>query len=922
MPPFTNANLPVKCEDEPARISGPVVAPLAGHSRTIAAAGLLWLSRSLALVLVVLATVPLGWPSQALAGALLIAGAILLSLRMRSIVFTTALVVVSAFATLRYAVWRVVQTWQGVTSAGHFREWDTVLVFVLLAGELWAIAMLGTGYVASLRSAGASRDDSSLDEPVIDASGHPWRIAPRVIFLLAPLVYLLFGARTFYGAPLAVGAYALPHLVIAHLTNVRLYGGRTAFWNEIGEAVLIPSARLSFLIALIGSRLGLSHDVSRERSHSGVRVLVPFVVFLGVSLAGLAAASQRLVNDRAQRGVVIVNALWTVYNVVVLSIGAAVARQRVRRTRGIGPDRREPLDRRHRRTATATASIVLLAVLAPSLIDADDPTRASSVTAGSADARGAGEGSRLPLTLIEQGRIARVPVVFSSLPTPDELKAAAIVASWFGVAAERHEVRFRVSIGRLPGGNAIVIARHGSPLAASLLLSAPNVAEVRDSSKTGGGQLLVIGGTDSTEILSAAQSFVTRQLTQRGGRAGADVAPTGEAPRAAPRWLSVTEPVPLAVGSAAERMRNDGRGPIQVPFRIPPDLFVAARQAVPLRLHFSYGGATAIPFALLRIRVNGRDVDSIRLAPSSAAITREETVWLPTADLRPYLNVLTLDGDLGPRVHSGVSRFVAIDRRSAIDLRGLPHSIVLPRLDLLVDAGYPFTAVADLSRTAIVLSNAPTPSEYETVLNAVRLFAAQTGSLVSGVTIVDAAHADTVKDKDLLVLGTPAAQPLFERWADSMPLAFTSRGTRINRQATTSSWWSSRWPFQRRDRERLARLVGAGYTFDTVVEQFVSPFRDDRSVVAVVSGDDDGATTSSAFTAARNGTIDGGVAVARDGRFESFRLAVAPYRTGEAGLPDRLLVSTIDSAWLIPVLVLVIALAIGAAHRPRMPHPA
>lgn len=918
MRPLTNAKLPAECDREDARTShGPAVPYLiAQHSRSIGAAGLVLLSRLLALVLVALAIVPLGWQSQALSGALLIAGALLMSLRTRSRAVTIALVVVSAFATLRYAAWRVVQTWQGVTSAGHLREWDTVFVIVLLAGELGAIAMLVKGYIASLRSAGVSRDDRTPAEPVFDASGHPWRIAPRVIFLVAPLAYLLFGMRTFYGAPLAVGAYALPHLVIAHLTNVRLFGCRTAFWNEIGEAVLIPSARVSFLLALIGARLGLSHDVGHERSHSRFRLLLPFVVLLGVSLAALAAASQRLMNDPAQRGLVILNALWTAYNVIILSIGAAVARQGLRRTRGVRP---EPFDRRHRRTVTATASIVLLAVLAPSLIDADDAT--SSATGESTTAR-ASESSRLPLALIGKGRLARVPVVFSSAPGADELKAAVLVASWFGVAAERRDVRFPVSIGRLPDGNGIVIARHGSTLASSLSLSGRSVAEVRSHPATGGGRLLVIGGAASPEILSAAQSFVARQLEGRGARASGDRSDRSDAGREAPRWLSSREPVPLAAGLGAERIRIDGHGVIQVPFRIPPDLVLAARQAVPLRLRFSYGGATTEPFALLRIRVNGRDVDGIRLAPSAGAMTRDETVWLPTAQLRPYLNTLTVEADLGPRVHSAVSRFVAIDGQSTIDVRGLPHSIVLPRLDLMVDAGYPFTAVADLSRTAIVLSNAPTAAEYETVLNVARLFAAQTGTPASGVTIVDAAHADTVKDKDLLVLGTPAAQPLFARWANAMPLAFTSGETWINRQAGSSSWWSARWPFQRRDRERLARLVGAGYTFDSVIEQFESPFRSDRSVVALVSGDAHGETTASAFTAARSGTIDGGVAVARNGRFESFRLAVAPFRAGEPDAADRLLVAVIDESWTIPVLVLLIALVIGAVHRPRLPHPA
>src|SRR5436305_6757363 len=56
-----------------------------------------------------------------------------------------------------------------------------------------------------------------------------------------------------------------------------------------------------------------------------------------------------------------------------------------------------------------------------------------------------------------------------------------------------------------------------------------------------------------------------------------------------------------------------------------------------------------------------------------------------------------LDVDFGRAgAPKGVWQYAAIHRESSIDLSGLPHSVVLPRLELFADSGYPFTAIPDL----------------------------------------------------------------------------------------------------------------------------------------------------------------------------------------------------------------------------------
>src|SRR4029453_9909604 len=92
-------------------------------------------------------------------------------------------------------------------------------------------------------------------------------------------------------------------------------------------------------------------------------------------------------------------------------------------------------------------------------------------------------------------------------------------------------------------------------------------------------------------------------------------------------------------------------------------------------------------------------------------------------------NSVPVDFDLGGATQpTDVVQSFAIRRDSSIDLRGLPHSVVLPRLELFADAGFPFTEWPDLGRTAVVLPNVSTIADYEAALELAGFFGAQTGA--------------------------------------------------------------------------------------------------------------------------------------------------------------------------------------------------
>jgi cellulose synthase (UDP-forming) len=163
-----------------------------------------------------------------------------------------------------------------------------------------------------------------------NAAAHFLFAVPRLVFLTIPLVYLLLGMVNIYGHSLAVFAYALPHIVLSNMTNARVQGRhRFSFWSEVYETVLAPYVVAPTLLALISPRLGTFNVTSKggviDRSYFDRRIALPFLGLLALNIAGLFAAGRLWATDPAHHDTVIMNAAWTLYNVLVLSVAASVA---------------------------------------------------------------------------------------------------------------------------------------------------------------------------------------------------------------------------------------------------------------------------------------------------------------------------------------------------------------------------------------------------------------------------------------------------------------------------------------------------------------------------------------------------------------------------------------------------------------------
>ncbi|WP_435609199.1 UDP-forming cellulose synthase catalytic subunit [Pseudomonas knackmussii] len=154
---------------------------------------------------------------------------------------------------------------------------------------------------------------------------------PRLVFLTAPLAYLVFGAEIFHASALMISAYALPHLFHANLTNSRIQGRfRHSFWNEVYETVLAWYIMPPVLMALVNPKFGGFNVTDKggiiDREFFDWKLARPYIILLLVNLAGLACGIQQLVwGDPATRTTVLINLAWTLYNLVITSAAVAVA---------------------------------------------------------------------------------------------------------------------------------------------------------------------------------------------------------------------------------------------------------------------------------------------------------------------------------------------------------------------------------------------------------------------------------------------------------------------------------------------------------------------------------------------------------------------------------------------------------------------
>ena len=154
---------------------------------------------------------------------------------------------------------------------------------------------------------------------------------PRLVFLTAPLAFLLLHAYVIYAPAVLLLLYVLPHMLHASLVNSRVQGPyRQTFWGEVYESVLAWYIMRPTLVALFSPKRG-NFDVTvkggmNESDRLDWRIARPYLVLAAFNVVGLAFAVWRFYYGPSNEyGTVIVSSLWVIYNLLLIGAALAVA---------------------------------------------------------------------------------------------------------------------------------------------------------------------------------------------------------------------------------------------------------------------------------------------------------------------------------------------------------------------------------------------------------------------------------------------------------------------------------------------------------------------------------------------------------------------------------------------------------------------
>lgn len=389
-----------------------------------------------------------------------------------------------------------------------------------------------------------------------------------------------------------------------------------------------------------------------------------------------------------------------------------------------------------------------------------------------------------------------LPVVFGSAPTSEEQRAAGILASYFGSLAGWRGASFPVMFDSLPSTNdrpqpAVVFAtnaRRPSFLADHPAVVGPTV-ELIEHPQDRYSKLLLISGRDEQDLVTAATALAMGNGQLRGDKVRLErVEPPVRMPYDAPNWIRTDRAVQLSeLIDYPQQLQVSGLQPhpITLDVNLPPDLFVWRNQGIPLQTRYRYTPPTTTDESRLNISINDQYISSIALQGSDARSGVE--------NLR--LSVLTADGTaeretlLVPALKMGMRnklRFefnfasklgnaqrdrcqtylptniqAAIDEQSTIDLSGYYHYLAMPDLKAFARTGFPFSRMADLSETLVLVASQPDEAQVGTLLDTLALIGSHTGYPAYGVRLTDDWSKAQEVDADLLLLG-PMPQQLLD----------------------------------------------------------------------------------------------------------------------------------------------------------------
>lgn len=465
----------------------------------------------------------------------------------------------------------------------------------------------------------------------------------------------------------------------------------------------------------------------------------------------------------------------------------------------------------------------------------------------------------VPFFDARDSRTLNLPMVFAGAPDVTQQKAAAIVASWFGARAGWRGQTFPVIYNQLPDRNAIVFATNDKRpdfLRDYPQVQAPTIRMI-DNPNDPYKKMLVVFGRNDDDLLQAAEGIAAGNILFRGDAVTVDEVKSllKRKPYDAPNWVNTDRAVTFGeLKTYEQQLQSTGLEPasINLSLNLPPDLYLLRSNGIDMDLKYRYTMPAIKDSSRMDINLNNQFLQSYNLSSSQdtnslllrlplvqGLIDGKNEVSIPALRLGAT-NQLRFDFQYTNPMPGGtvencitfqpIRNNVVIGDDSTIDFSSYYHFIAMPDLRAFANAGFPFSRMADLSDTLIVMPKAPTPDQLSTLLDTIATIGGQVGLTGANLKLTDDPTEMQKQDADIMMIGAIPDKLKDDQHIDLLVNATKSwvkTPVRHNELASVTLDDYARQPVAQTtvgSKGPMAAIIG-----------FQSPYHDQRSVIALMA---------------------------------------------------------------------------------------
>ena len=373
-----------------------------------------------------------------------------------------------------------------------------------------------------------------------------------------------------------------------------------------------------------------------------------------------------------------------------------------------------------------------------------------------------------------------LPVVLGRQYQLGIAQAAAMASAYFGSLAEWRGSNFPVLINELPRQHSLVLLTNDNR--PDFLKDFPEVTgpslQMITHPHDPYVKLLLVQGRNAEDLQTAVRGLALGSSLMSGAVAQINKAIQlrPRKPYDAPNWIRTDRPVKLGeLVDDLQQLQVTGRVPpaIQVPVALPPDLFTWQSRGIPMDLRYRYSPPTkdgtdskmsfsindqfVEAFGLTKKGVNGEKKRVRVPLLDSGFIESGDRVRIPAFRVGNK-NGISFQFSFSS-VSEGACRTIpagnyqaVVEADSTLDFTGFPHYLEMPDLHAFATSGFPFTRMADLSNTVVVLPESPSVAEIETLLYLTGYMGASAGYPGLALTLTDRWDKKQLADRDILLL--------------------------------------------------------------------------------------------------------------------------------------------------------------------------